>query len=558
MSSVCPTSVESAQRLLQSEAARTESVIVTSRRARPGDTREDRLPLLPRLAIRRHLLLASAALALALLSAGCAAWTTYGNDPGRSGVDSYSGSPVTPTQLWQTPALDGPIYGQPLIYGSRVYVATENDSIYALDASTGAIVWQRSAGTAVPSSQLPCGDIAPTVGITSTPVIDISSGRIFAVADTWDSSHAASIAHRLVGFGLTDGAPAPGLPITVDPPGSTPSAQLQRAALALDGNEVVIGYGGNSGDCSSYHGWLVEIAEDGSGPVRTFEADSATGDRGGAVWGSGDGPVIDSGGDIFFATGNGYLGTYDGSESVFKLDSSLNVVDHYTPANWLTLDQTDQDIGSTEPLLLPGGLVFQIGKAGVGYLLSASHLGGTGGPGEPSLFHAAVCSGGYGASAYENGVIYVPCSDGLHALSLNTSAPSFAPAPGWTVTSVGAVGSPIISGGRIWDVGWSAGVLLGLDPTSGAVKFSSNLGPFEHFSSPSAGDGSLFVANGNKVTALRIATPLSSATTTARGAPSAGNAQYADPLAPRRRPPTARPRLGHGYGHRERNRTRHP
>ncbi|MDQ6738873.1 MAG: PQQ-like beta-propeller repeat protein, partial [Actinomycetota bacterium] len=409
-----------------------------------------------------------------LASAGCAVWTTYGYNIARSGVDPYTGSPVTPSQLWQTPALDGPIYGQPLIYGSRVYVATENDSVYALDAATGAIVWQRSIGTPVPSSQLPCGNIGPTVGITSTPVIDISSGRIFAVADTWDGSHASSISHHLVGFNVNDGSPAPGLPITVDPPGSSPSAQLQRAALALDGSEVVIGYGGNSGDCSSYHGWLVGTPEDGSGPLRTFEADSAAGDRGGAIWGSGDGPVIDSSGDIYVATGNGYSSTYDGSESVYRLDSSLNVLDHYTPANWLALDQSDQDIGSTEPLLLPGGLVFQIGKAGVGYLLSASHLGGTGGPGEPSLFHAAVCSGAYGASAYDNGVIYVPCADGLHALSLNTSTPSFAAAPGWTVPPGGIAGSPIISGGMVWTVAWSSGQLLGLDPASGAVKFSSN------------------------------------------------------------------------------------
>jgi PQQ-like domain len=494
------------------------------------------VPVLSRCATSRHLLAATVAAVLVLASSGCATWTTYGHDAARSGVDPSTGSPVAPTQLWQTPALDGAIYGQPLIFGSRVYVATENDSVYALDASTGAIVWQRSAGTAVPAGQLPCGDISPTVGITSTPVIDPVTERIYVVADAWDGSNASSIAHHLVGFGLADGAPAPGLPVTVEPPGSTAAAQLQRAALALDGSEIVIGYGGNAGDCSTYHGWLVGSPEAGGGPLRTFEADAGAGDRGGAIWGSGDGPAVDTNGDIFVATGNGFLGTYDGSESVFKLDPSLAVLDHYTPANWLQLDQSDLDIGSTEPLLLPGGLVFQIGKAGVGYLLSANHLGGTGGtgnPAEPSLFHADVCSGSYGGSVYASGVIYVPCADGLHALSLNTTAPSFAPALGWTVPT-GAIGPPIIAGGLVWDAARTTGQLVGLDPTTGAVKFSSNLGTFEHFSSPSAGDGRLFVANGDKVTALNIATPPSSATTTTRRSESAAADHYRDPLAPRK------------------------
>ncbi len=494
------------------------------------------MPFFSRCAKSRHLSALSVAAFLGLASSGCAVWTTYGHDAARSGIDPYTGSPVAPSQLWQTPALDGPIYGQPLIFGSRVYVATENDSVYALDASTGAIIWQRSAGTAVPAGQLPCGDITPTVGITSTPVIDPTTERIYAVADTWDGTNPGSIAHHLVGFGLADGAPAPGLPITVDPPGSTPTAQLQRAALALDGSEIVIGYGGNAGDCSTYHGWLVGTPEDGSGPLRTFEADAGAGDRGGAIWGSGDGPVVDSSRDIFVATGNGFLSTYDGSESVFKLDSNLNVLDHYTPENWLQLDQSDLDIGSSDPLLLPDGLVFQIGKAGVGYLLSATHLGGTGGtgnPAEPSLFHANVCSGSYGASVYDNGVIYVPCSDGLHALSLNASAPSFAPAPGWTVPA-SAIGPPIIAGGLVWDAGWTTGQLFGLDPTTGAVKFSSNLGTFDHFSTPSAGDGRLFVANGDKMTAFTIAMPPSSSTSSPRATQSAAASdRYKDPLAPR-------------------------
>ena len=73
----------------------------------------------------------------AYAAAATPAWTTYRHDPARSGIDPDSTGPVTPSQAWQTPALDGEVYGQPLVYGSHVYVATENDTVYELDTATG-------------------------------------------------------------------------------------------------------------------------------------------------------------------------------------------------------------------------------------------------------------------------------------------------------------------------------------------------------------------------------------------------------------------------------------
>ena len=228
---------------------------------------------------------------------------TYDRDAGRSGVDPDSSSPVTPTLHWQTSSsLDGDTYGQPLVFGLRVYAATENDTVYALDASTGTIVWQKHLATALPSSKLPCGDIGPSVGITSTPVIDPATGAIYVVADTWDGSSSQSIKHQLFGLNLNDGNATSGLPITVDPPGSTPPAQLQRAALALEGGKVIVGYGGNFGDCGTYHGWLVGAPE-GGGSLQTFEVDPST--NGGAIWAAGNGPAIDAAGGIWTSTANG-------------------------------------------------------------------------------------------------------------------------------------------------------------------------------------------------------------------------------------------------------------
>jgi hypothetical protein len=186
-----------------------------------------------------------------------------------------------------------------------------------------------------------------------------------------------------------------------------------------------------------------------------------------------------------------------------RLDPTLNVLDFWAPSNWATLDSTDADLGSSGPLLLPGGLVFQIGKQGVGYLLSASNLGHQG---AAPRFQASVCSGSFGGGIYAGGVIYVACSNGMHALSVNASAASFSPVSGWSVNA-SAIGPPIFAGGLVWSAGWGTGVLYGLDPASGATRFSASLGSFHHFTSPSAGGGRLFVANGDKVTSFTVATP---------------------------------------------------
>jgi outer membrane protein assembly factor BamB len=423
-------------------------------------------------------------------------WTTYHHDAARSGIDPDSTSPLAPAQAWQTPALDGPIWSQPLVYGSEVYVATENDTVYALNASTGAVVWQNHIATAVPSTKLPCGDVNPVVGITSTPAIDPATGRIYVVADTWDGSNSSSIAHEMYALNLADGSVAVG-PVAVDPPASTHTDQLQRTSLALDAGKVIIGYGGNDGDCGTYHGWLVAVPEGGGG-LQAFEVDPSTSQ--GAIWAAGNAPAVDAAGDIWTSTGNGN-GGFGYQESVIKLDPNLNVLDYWAPSNWSSLDSGDTDLGSSMPLLLPGSLVFQIGKAGVGYLLNASSLGHTG---AAPPYQASVCSGSYGGAIYVNGVIYVACSNGLHALSLNAAAKTFAPLSGWTVNS-SAVGPPIYAGGLVWSAGTGNGVLYGLDPGSGATRFSSNLGGFEHFASPSAGGGRLFIAGTSKVTALQIA-----------------------------------------------------
>jgi hypothetical protein len=200
---------------------------------------------------------------------------------------------------------------------------------------------------------------------------------------------------------------------------------------------------------------------------------------------------------------------------VVKLDSNLNVMGLWAPGNWANLDTNDTDLGSSMPVLLPDGLVFEIGKQGVGYLLSASNLTGEGGK---PVYSRSVCGGSWGGGIYVSGVIYVTCSNGLHALALNTTSnpPSFAPLAGWTVNS-GAIASPIFAGGLVWaggsSLGTNNGTIYGLDPKTGKATFSANLGGLEDFGTAGAGGGRLFVPNQDQtvsgvdqITAFQIST----------------------------------------------------
>jgi len=453
-----------------------------------------------RLHLARTLFAATLMLTVWLAASARADWTTYRGDSGRSGVDTSSVGSLPFAPAWTSPDLGGDIWGQPLVHDGLVIVATESNQIAALSESTGQVVWRASAGTPVPSSQLPCGDITPTVGITSTPVIDSATGRVFVVADTLTGS---TIQHKLYGFNLSNGSSVAGYPVSVEPPGDVPADQLQRPALALDNGQIIVGYGGNDGDCATYHGWLVSAPEAG-GPLHTFEDDTIATDGEGAIWGSGNGPAIDSSGDVWVSTGNGNTGSsFDYQESVLKLDPSMNLLDHWTPSSWQSLDSGDVDLGSSEPVLLPNGLVFQIGKQGVGYLLSASGLGGTG---ASPAYSASVCSGSWGGAVYNNGIIYVTCSNGLRALALNASARSFSPVGGWQVTA-NAIGPPTVAGGLVWTTNWKGTTLYGLNLQTGQVMVQQTTPAMDHFATPSASDGKLFLATGHTVEAYTIANP---------------------------------------------------
>jgi polyvinyl alcohol dehydrogenase (cytochrome) len=189
---------------------------------------------------------------------GDATWTVYHGNSTETGTSTALKLVNLAQRNWVSPLLDGQLYGEPLAFSSDIYVASENDTVYALSSSTGTVVWSRHLARPVPSSDLPCGDISPDVGITGTPVIDAARNELFVVADELIDGHPH---HRLVGLSTSTGA----LELTrdVDPPGADPAALLQRTGLNLDDGRVVFAMGGNYGDCAAYRGRVVSVAETG-------------------------------------------------------------------------------------------------------------------------------------------------------------------------------------------------------------------------------------------------------------------------------------------------------
>jgi outer membrane protein assembly factor BamB len=435
------------------------------------------------------------------------AWTTYHRDSVRSGDDPDATAPIAPTLAWHSQDLGAPIWSQPLILGSRVYVATVGDKIFSLDAATGGVVWEKSVGTPVPASALPCGDVTPTVGIVGTPVIDPASQVIYAVADTWDGANAH---HELVGLSLATGAQLVRTP--VDPPLADAKAILQRTALNLDAGRVIFGFGGNYGDCSNYVGAVVAAPQNGSAPLYWQVPVSPLSKSGGAVWAT-SGPAVGPEGNIYATTGNpvppeGKPGPYDYSDSVVQLSSSLVPLGSFEPPNWLEEGENDLDLSSAGAELLPGELLFQAGKDGRGYLIDERTMAGK--PGAAAVFEAPVCGGhgSFGGDTFAGGVIYIPCTSGVQALAYNQAARTFTPI--WQ-GPVDSFGPPIVSGGSVWDVasgGFSGGgtKLYALDPANGAVRYTLTLpSPVaDHFASPSAAGGRVFLATGSTATAYQI------------------------------------------------------
>jgi hypothetical protein len=423
--------------------------------------------------------------------------------------------------------ISGNVYAQPLYVVNRtthkpmVIVATESNNVYALDASTGSVIWQRNVGTPI-TSGLPCGNISP-LGITGTPIVNLASRSLFFDAETTPSP--GVFKHMIYSLNVDTGAIKPGWPVDVNAAvsGFDSSVQSQRAALGIVGNVLYVPYGGRFGDCGSYRGRLVGVPVNNPASVTSW----ATTARGGGVWGIGG--VADDGTNPFVATGNtfGAGGVWSGGEAIIRLQPgpifSGSPSDYWAPTNWQSLDNGDTDLGGSGPVLIdvpgatPSSLVLALGKDGNAYLLDRGNLGGVSAPVASS--HVSNSSIIQAAATYRTSqgtyVAFRASSSSLSAFRITaTNPPTIVSA--WSVSRNGT-GSPFVTSTDgtdntiVWVVGASGDQRLhGYDGDTGAEVFAGGganelmAGTRSYSTTGVVAHGRIYIATDNKVYAFRV------------------------------------------------------
>ncbi|HEX6540062.1 MAG TPA: PQQ-binding-like beta-propeller repeat protein [Candidatus Dormibacteraeota bacterium] len=424
-------------------------------------------------------------------------WLTYHRDAARSGNDTTEPSFSRMKSAW-TAHVDGAVWAEPLVVGTHVIAVTENDSVYALAAGTGDQQWHVSLG-APRTSNFPCGDIMP-LGITATPVVD--GGWLYVVGEVEPAP--GSYEFLLARINPDTGAVAYTTNIT--PAGMDANVQQQRSALAVSRGNIVVTWGGLDGDCGHYHGY-VETASETTGARVAVWQDTAQ-DVEGGMWAP-SGAAVDADGTVYLSTGNGStsdINAYDDGDSVVQLSPALSLLSFFAPGApqaWNDLNAEDNDLGSVGPSLLGNGLLIEAGKGGRAYVLRAQQLPNDSNPGGGEAASMQVChsthGAAYGGFAVSAAIVYVPCADGIAAVSVSSPASMRVT---WYSSAGG--GAPILAGGVLWTVAQFGGTTLyGLDPASGAVTQRLTLSATtEHFATPAAGDGRVFLGASSSVFAF--------------------------------------------------------
>ncbi len=429
----------------------------------------------------------------------------------------------------------GNVYAQPLyVEGgpgnvAKVIAVTQSNNVYALDATTGAIIWQRNVGTPNASR----GNISP-VGITGTPAIDLATRSLFLNAVT-------SAPNNLIfSLNVDTGDINPGWPVSVNAAvaGFDSSIQSQRGALCVVGGTVYVPYGGYFGDAGSYRGRVVGVQISNPASVSSW---ATTAVKAGS-WAPGG--IASDGTNIYLTTGNASSGTavWGGNEAVVRLQPgpvfSGATADYWAPTNWMSLDSSDADLGGTGPILVdvpgatPSALVVAIGKDRNAYVLNRTALGGV-----TSAVAQSVVSGGTvitAAATYRTNsgtyVVFRPTTGTLTAFKITATSPPTI-ATGWSVSSSGRT-SPFVTttDGTNNVIVWAAGSdnrLRGYNGDTGAVIYNGGganelMAGVRSFNTGIAARGRIFYAADNKVYAFKMPnvapTPASAASRKTHGA----------------------------------------
>ncbi len=353
----------------------------------------------------------AAAAPAARAASAASAVTTFKNDNQRdgqfAGETALNESDVNVTQFGKRVqySVDGQVYAEPLFLPNLsvgggthnvVFVATENDSVYAFDAdATSAVapLWKVSllpgGATAVSSNVSGCGDLTPEIGITGTPVIDPSTGTLFVVS--YDTEGGNQV-YRLHALNVLTGADKwPAIVISASVPGTgvgssggtisfNPTTNRQRPNLLLENGKVYVGFSSFC-DIGAYHGWILSYSFSTTAfTLAGAYADTPNGSDGGIWSGSGGAIAGDPNGNVYYLSGNGTFdantGGPDYGDSFVRLNGSLQVQDYFTPYNQQCLSGADQDLGAGGLLVIPSAnVVMSAGKEGRVYVDSTTSMG---------------------------------------------------------------------------------------------------------------------------------------------------------------------------------------
>ncbi len=430
--------------------------------------------------------------------------------------------------------VDGSVYAQPLFWQppgaktGQVIIATETNKVYALDSVSGAVDWQTQLAAPI-ANGLPCGNIDPE-GITGTPVIDPSNATMYLDASTMGP---AGPRHMLYGLSLKDGHVLPGWPVDIQAKLNangvdfSSSVQGNRSAVLEVNGDIYFGYAGRSGDCGAYHGTVVQLNTHTAALAGVWQ----TVTTGGGIWSQGG--VVQDASSLFFVTGNDFSATqWGGGQSITRsqpgLGFSSSPSDHYTPANWMQLDNHDFDLGGSGvlPLHIPTGRgqtadrLIAFGKDGDAYLVNPADLGGIGGP-------AVIDPIGRGVIITSASVTYTAdaamvamtapaanyCS-GQSVIMLNVAGAGPNPIRQEWCQELNGQGTPIVTttDGVSDPIVWVTGAegdnqLHGYDAMSGRVVFggggtANTMSGLQHFQTILAAQGKLYVAGAGRIYAF--------------------------------------------------------
>ncbi len=432
-------------------------------------------------------------------------------------------------------ALNGPTYAQPLFLDGALngkdvlLVATEQNEVEAIDAADGGQLWKVTLpDPPVALNKLPCGNINP-LGITGTPYVDLASRTIYLAAMT-TPDNGNTKKHKVYALSLDDGSLKSGWPVDVESAlsGHTPAFQSQyqnqRGALLLEGGKLYVPYGGHYGDCGTYYGWVLGI--DVANPTSVTAFNTAA--QGGGIWNPSG--ISSDGAHLFIATGNTFgASTWGGGDGMYRFTAgpswSTASADYWAPANWVSLDNNDLDMGTGLPFDAPGvtpsALVGAFGKDGNVYLLDRSNLGGIGG----ELTQAAVANGELNGAAVAyttsagtflaaridgsgDGVSCSNSGTGNFVAVKVTAGPAIASAWCGTHTGMSVPAVSMSAPGQdaiVWTMGSNR--LYAYDGETGAVLFDGGgggdtLSALSYFQAPLIAKGRVFVASNNNLYAF--------------------------------------------------------